>query len=89
MCFLFVLTLDKGRTVTPEDYTTLWGWVTFSWVYPLVRRVSHRAHICVLHVELLSIPRAGTQLLMKMTSGISVPTSNPDLYSLGLVELSS
>ncbi|KAF9027408.1 multidrug resistance-associated ABC transporter [Hymenopellis radicata] len=29
---------DIGLTVTPEDYTTLFGWVTFSWVYPLVQR---------------------------------------------------
>ncbi|KAN0111601.1 hypothetical protein V8E52_008339 [Russula decolorans] len=27
-----------GLSVSPEDYTTLWGWVTFSWVWPLVRR---------------------------------------------------
>ncbi|KAG7443764.1 multidrug resistance-associated ABC transporter [Guyanagaster necrorhizus] len=25
-----------GTTVSPEDYTTLFGWLTFSWVYPLV-----------------------------------------------------
>jgi hypothetical protein len=29
----------QGWSVSPEDYTTLWGWVTFSWVWPLVRRV--------------------------------------------------
>ncbi|PPQ62804.1 hypothetical protein CVT24_000498 [Panaeolus cyanescens] len=27
-----------GYSVSPEDYTSLWGWITFSWVYPLVRR---------------------------------------------------
>ncbi|KAI0003794.1 ABC transporter type 1, transmembrane domain-containing protein [Russula compacta] len=27
-----------GTSVSPEDYTTLWGWVTFSWVWPLVKR---------------------------------------------------
>ncbi|KAK0200579.1 hypothetical protein DFS33DRAFT_1362775 [Desarmillaria ectypa] len=26
-----------GATVSPEDYTTLFGWLTFSWVYPLVK----------------------------------------------------
>jgi len=26
--------------VTPEDYTSLWGWITFNWVYPLVQQVS-------------------------------------------------
>ncbi|KAF9447375.1 hypothetical protein P691DRAFT_782489 [Macrolepiota fuliginosa MF-IS2] len=29
---------DIGRTVTTEDYTTLWRWITFYWVYPLVRK---------------------------------------------------
>ncbi|KAJ7057932.1 hypothetical protein C8F01DRAFT_1255822 [Mycena amicta] len=29
---------DIGGTVSPEDYTSLWGWVTFTWVYPLVKR---------------------------------------------------
>ncbi|KAJ7761604.1 hypothetical protein DFH07DRAFT_903306 [Mycena maculata] len=28
---------DIGRTVSPEDYTTLFGWLTFSWVYPLIK----------------------------------------------------
>ncbi|KAH9081540.1 hypothetical protein EDB83DRAFT_2214476 [Lactarius deliciosus] len=27
-----------GKTISPEDYTTLWGWVTFSWIWPLIRR---------------------------------------------------
>ncbi|KAI0257019.1 hypothetical protein BJV78DRAFT_1272168 [Lactifluus subvellereus] len=33
--------IDKakiGKSVSPEDYTSLWGWVTFSWVWPLVKR---------------------------------------------------
>ncbi|KAJ7480081.1 hypothetical protein B0H11DRAFT_2422933 [Mycena galericulata] len=29
---------DIGFTVSPEDYTSLWGWVSFRWVYPLVKR---------------------------------------------------
>ncbi|KAF8220884.1 multidrug resistance-associated ABC transporter [Tricholoma matsutake] len=29
---------DIGDSVSPEDYTTLWGWITFSWVYGLVQR---------------------------------------------------
>ncbi|KAH7927022.1 P-loop containing nucleoside triphosphate hydrolase protein [Leucogyrophana mollusca] len=29
---------DIGLSVSPEDYTTIWGWITFSWVYPLIRR---------------------------------------------------
>lgn len=28
----------QGLSVSPEDYTTLWGWVTFSWVWPLIKR---------------------------------------------------
>jgi hypothetical protein len=31
--------LGQGYSVSPEDYSTLWGWITFSWVYPLIRRV--------------------------------------------------
>ncbi|KAG6855558.1 hypothetical protein H0H87_001039 [Tephrocybe sp. NHM501043] len=27
-----------GQTVSPEDYTSLFGWITFCWVYPLVQR---------------------------------------------------
>ncbi|KIY74057.1 hypothetical protein CYLTODRAFT_385456 [Cylindrobasidium torrendii FP15055 ss-10] len=27
-----------GKTVSTEDYTTLFGWITFNWVYPLVTR---------------------------------------------------
>ncbi|KAF8150500.1 multidrug resistance-associated ABC transporter [Mycena galopus ATCC 62051] len=29
---------DIGKSVSPEDYTVLWGWVTFTWVYPLVKQ---------------------------------------------------
>ncbi|KAF7311403.1 hypothetical protein MKEN_01042200 [Mycena kentingensis (nom. inval.)] len=29
---------DIGVSVSPEDYTTLGNWVTFRWVYPLVKR---------------------------------------------------
>ncbi|KAH7911841.1 hypothetical protein BJ138DRAFT_1125686, partial [Hygrophoropsis aurantiaca] len=29
---------EVGVTVAPEDYTTLLGWLTFSWVYPLVKK---------------------------------------------------
>ncbi|KAJ7258427.1 multidrug resistance-associated ABC transporter [Mycena haematopus] len=27
-----------GSSVSPEDYTSLWGWVTFNWVKPLLKR---------------------------------------------------
>ncbi|KAF8502966.1 ABC transporter type 1, transmembrane domain-containing protein [Gautieria morchelliformis] len=27
-----------GKEVSPEDYTSLWGWISFEWVYPLVRK---------------------------------------------------
>ncbi|KZT66167.1 hypothetical protein DAEQUDRAFT_813713 [Daedalea quercina L-15889] len=30
---------DKiGHSISPEDYTTLWGWMTFTWILPLVER---------------------------------------------------
>ncbi|KAJ7725290.1 hypothetical protein DFH07DRAFT_970902 [Mycena maculata] len=29
---------DIGRSVSPEDYTRLRAWLTFSWVYPLIKR---------------------------------------------------
>jgi hypothetical protein len=28
-----------GSTITPEDYTSLAGWITFWWIYPIVKRV--------------------------------------------------
>ncbi|KAL5520973.1 hypothetical protein ACEPAG_8895 [Sanghuangporus baumii] len=27
-----------GKNVSPEDFTTLWGWLTFRWVNPLVKK---------------------------------------------------
>ncbi|KAF7298743.1 ATP-dependent bile acid permease [Mycena indigotica] len=32
---------DIGKTVSPEDYTTISQWMTFSWVYPLVKKGTH------------------------------------------------
>ncbi|KIM37758.1 hypothetical protein M413DRAFT_448273 [Hebeloma cylindrosporum] len=32
---------DIGRSVSPEDYTSLWGWITFSWIHPLVELGTH------------------------------------------------
>ncbi|KAF9526193.1 multidrug resistance-associated ABC transporter [Crepidotus variabilis] len=29
---------EIGRSVSTEDYTSLWGWITFYWIYPLVHR---------------------------------------------------
>lgn len=29
----------QGKSVSPEDYTTLGGWMTFFWIYPLIQRV--------------------------------------------------
>ncbi|KAI0696160.1 multidrug resistance-associated ABC transporter [Cytidiella melzeri] len=29
---------DIGKSVSPEDYTSLWGWVSFHWVKPLITR---------------------------------------------------
>ncbi|PVF92969.1 hypothetical protein CPB86DRAFT_743436 [Serendipita vermifera] len=33
---------EIGKTVSPEDYTRLWKWITFSWVIPLVKRGTGR-----------------------------------------------
>ncbi|KAI0782312.1 multidrug resistance-associated ABC transporter [Abortiporus biennis] len=33
--------IDKeeiGKSISPEDYTSLWGWASFSWVRPLIKR---------------------------------------------------
>ncbi|KAJ7664588.1 multidrug resistance-associated ABC transporter [Mycena polygramma] len=27
-----------GVTISPEDYTPLWKWISFSWVYPLIKK---------------------------------------------------
>ncbi|KAF7342473.1 ABC bile acid [Mycena venus] len=27
-----------GVTVSPEDYTPLWQWISFSWIYPLIKK---------------------------------------------------
>ncbi|KAH9943429.1 multidrug resistance-associated ABC transporter [Epithele typhae] len=29
---------DIGKTVSPEDYTSVWGWLSFTWVMPLLER---------------------------------------------------
>ncbi|KAL0573710.1 hypothetical protein V5O48_008254, partial [Marasmius crinis-equi] len=29
---------EIGYSISPEDYTTVWEWMTFSWVHPLVQR---------------------------------------------------
>ncbi|KAF8957708.1 ABC transporter type 1, transmembrane domain-containing protein [Flammula alnicola] len=30
-----------GHSISPEDYTTLWGWITFRWIDPLIRLGKH------------------------------------------------
>ncbi|KAF8189625.1 multidrug resistance-associated ABC transporter [Mycena galopus ATCC 62051] len=30
-----------GITVSPEDYTPLWRWISFSWIYPLIKKGTH------------------------------------------------
>jgi len=45
----------QGLSVSPEDYTTLWGWVTFSWVWPLVTRVRFLARLYLMtHAEVFN-----------------------------------
>ena len=31
---------EIGKTISPEDYTTLFKWATFTWVYPLIKKVT-------------------------------------------------
>jgi hypothetical protein len=33
------LNVLQGISVSPEDYTPLWKWITFRWIHPLIRRV--------------------------------------------------
>ena len=37
---------EIGKTISPEDYTTLFEWATFSWVYPLIKKVTFRFRGC-------------------------------------------
>ncbi|KAJ7764128.1 hypothetical protein DFH07DRAFT_1059163 [Mycena maculata] len=30
-----------GVTLSPEDYTPLWQWMSFSWVYPMIKKGTH------------------------------------------------
>ncbi|KAI0945816.1 hypothetical protein AcV7_009953 [Taiwanofungus camphoratus] len=32
---------DIGMSVSPEDYTSLWGWMSFRWILPLIDRGTH------------------------------------------------
>ncbi|KZP20510.1 hypothetical protein FIBSPDRAFT_932199 [Athelia psychrophila] len=32
---------DIGVTVSPDDYVTLWGWITFSWIAPIIKKGAH------------------------------------------------
>ncbi|KZP20509.1 hypothetical protein FIBSPDRAFT_1044782 [Athelia psychrophila] len=32
---------DVGTLLSPEDYCTVWQWLTFNWMYPLIRRGRH------------------------------------------------
>ncbi|TFK47824.1 P-loop containing nucleoside triphosphate hydrolase protein [Heliocybe sulcata] len=34
---------DIGMTVSPEDYSSLWRWITFHWMYPLISRGMRRS----------------------------------------------
>ena len=31
-------TFVQGKTVSPEDYTTVWGWTSFRWIMPLLEK---------------------------------------------------
>ncbi|KAJ3486309.1 hypothetical protein NLI96_g4318 [Meripilus lineatus] len=29
---------EIGKSISPEDYTSLWGWISFTWIRPLIKR---------------------------------------------------
>ncbi|KAF7982635.1 hypothetical protein HWV62_27065 [Athelia sp. TMB] len=60
---------DIGVTVSPDDYVTLWGWVTFSWIYPIVKKGA-RVTLVESDVWKLSPTMASKPLLAKFTSTI-------------------
>ncbi len=33
------LLLIQGKSISPEDYTSLWAWMSFTWIRPLIKRV--------------------------------------------------
>lgn len=51
---------DIGLTVNPEDYTTLWGWLSFTWVEPLIKRV--RSSLSLSSRDLTPSPRRARTL---------------------------
>ena len=32
---------DVGKSVSPEDYCSLWDWISFHWVVPLIKKGTH------------------------------------------------
>ncbi|KAI0634339.1 multidrug resistance-associated ABC transporter [Trametes polyzona] len=32
---------EIGKTISPEDYTTVWGWASFRWIVPLLNLGTH------------------------------------------------
>ncbi|KAJ7080949.1 multidrug resistance-associated ABC transporter [Mycena belliarum] len=30
-----------GKTISPEPYTSLYAWITFTWIYPLIKKGTH------------------------------------------------
>ncbi|KAF9070335.1 multidrug resistance-associated ABC transporter [Rhodocollybia butyracea] len=47
ICMPFAIPSQKvnrkeiGKTISPEDYTSLGSWLSFTWIYPLVRKGKH------------------------------------------------
>jgi hypothetical protein len=35
----------QGISLSPEDYTPLWKWITFSWIFPIIRKVCHSQNV--------------------------------------------
>lgn len=57
---------EIGKTIAPEDYTSLWGWISFSWVGPLVKRGTY-ATLNEDDVEKLSITMQARPVFLKFS----------------------
>ena len=60
---------EIGKTISPEDYTSLFKWATFFWVYPLIKKVT------------FFIPEV-VQLILILPQGTTTPLNEKDVWAL-------
>lgn len=65
--------------VSPEDYTTLWNWVSFAWIYPLIRKVCW-VHQCPSEIQ--------NRLELTRTPASAVQGTHSTLYEMDVWDLS-